>query len=299
MNNSSRVADYLACPQANAEPRPECSRPLLAGAHHCCISREAPLVNMMNISTHPDARGISPRVLVIDKDLVVRHGVVSILRASKRVRVVGDAIDIGPAMGLVRRTTPDVAIVGLTAPAYEYLVSLPKLSQMCKILLLANRDQQQEINQAMRGGALSCLLHREFSASELYTAVAATARGRAHLSAGAVSAITDTMRATVPSWEGSNCGARQRALSHREIEVMGHIACGRSNREIAAILFLSEKTVKNHVNRIYGKLRVHTRAAAVALWLGADVKPSTRSGPSSPTEAGPDANAPGDEWETA
>ncbi|MFI7097208.1 helix-turn-helix domain-containing protein [Streptomyces lydicus] len=62
------------------------------------------------------------------------------------------------------------------------------------------------------------------------------------------------------------------SLSRREIEIMGHIACGRSNREIAATLFLSEKTVKNHVNRIYGKLRVRTRAAAVALWLGADVE---------------------------
>ncbi|MFD9099294.1 LuxR C-terminal-related transcriptional regulator [Streptomyces collinus] len=231
---------------------------------------------MMNISAHTDERGKPPRVLVIDKDLVVRHGIVSILRAGKGVNVVGEAVDIGPAISLIRRTTPDVAILGLVAPAYDYLVALPKLSQVCKILLLANRDQQQDISHAMRAGALSCLLHREFSAAELYTAVTTTAQGRAHLSAGAVTAITDSLAMGAPGWDKSSAGARRRALSHREAEVMSHIARGSSNREIASTLFLSEKTVKNHVNRIYGKLRVHTRAAAVALWLGADVRPSAR-----------------------
>jgi DNA-binding NarL/FixJ family response regulator len=70
------------------------------------------------------------------------------------------------------------------------------------------------------------------------------------------------------SADGSPEDARGRALSAREAEIMSLIAAGRTNGEIAAQLFLAEKTVKNHVNRIYSKLGVASRDAAISRWLG-------------------------------
>ncbi|MGW1840076.1 response regulator transcription factor [Streptomyces sp. BBFR2] len=232
------------------------------------------MMNMTHTAPSPDGRARPVRVVVIDRDLVTRHGLVGLLRASSRFAVVGESQDFGQALELVRHSAPDVALLGLSGG--ESLDTLPGLSVLCEVVLLAHRERPQEIQQAVRGGAAGCLMHREFSVTDLYTAVASAARGRASRTGAASGAFSGKLRMTAPRCDGIGPGARTGSLSRRESEIMGHISRGRSNREIADALFLSEKTVKNHVNRIYGKLRVRTRAAAVALWLGADVEASDR-----------------------
>ncbi|PBC69600.1 LuxR family two component transcriptional regulator [Streptomyces sp. TLI_235] len=221
--------------------------------------------------TSADRKEGQIRVLVVDDDLVIRRGLVSLLHGDGRALVVGEAGDRGHALELARLYSPDVALLDLGLPLFEGLHVLAELSRICKVLVLAGRDVAFDVDQALRVGATGYLVHRQFSAAELMTAVMATAQGRAHLSPGAVTALAEKLRSTRAVRPGPPRSGRVGELSRRELEIMDHIARGRSNPEIAKTLFLSEKTVKNHVNRIYAKLQVRSRAAAVALWLGAEV----------------------------
>ncbi|MFF3515823.1 response regulator [Streptomyces sp. NPDC002573] len=216
--------------------------------------------------------GAPVRVLVVDDDLVVRKGLASLLTTDDgRIVVVGEARDGSHALDLAHEHTPDVALLDLNMPLYDGLYALPELSKICKVLMLTNNDAPLVVDQALRAGARGYLVHRQFNAAELVASVLATATGRAHLSPSAINALADNLRSMRSTCVGVSGGDRGKELSRRELEIMEHIARGMSNPEIARILFLSEKTVKNHVNRIYAKLQVRTRAAAVALWLGADV----------------------------
>jgi DNA-binding NarL/FixJ family response regulator len=218
-----------------------------------------------------DRKETRVRVLVVDDDLVIRKGLISLLHADGRAHVVGEAADRVRALELTQLRSPDVVLLNLGVPLLEGLHVLAELSRSCKVLVLATGEVAFDVDQALRVGATGYLVHRQFSAAELVTAVVATAQGRAHLSPGAVLALAEKLRAARSPRVGSPHSSRTGTLSRREFEIMDHIARGRSNPEIAKTLFLSEKTVKNHVNRIYAKLQVRSRAAAVALWLGADV----------------------------
>lgn len=218
-----------------------------------------------------DGDGALIRVLVADDDLVVRKGLASLLHAGGQV-VVGEAGDGRSAIELALRKSPDVALLNLDLRLNDGLHTLPRLSVLCPVLVLVNGKQRVEVDRVLRAGATGYMVHGQFTARELHTAVAATARGQSHLSPAAIDSLADILRSTPPPHrQAQNTRERLSNLSRRETEIMGHIALGRSNPDIARILFLSEKTVKNHVNRIYSKMKVRSRAAAVALWLGAEL----------------------------
>ncbi|MFJ1560912.1 LuxR C-terminal-related transcriptional regulator [Streptomyces mirabilis] len=216
-----------------------------------------------------ERKGALIRALVVDDDLVVRKGLISLLHASGRIVVVGEAADGGRALHLAQQQSPDVTLLDLGMPLLESLQTLPALSKLCKVLVMADGGEVADVDQAVSAGATGYLVHCQFSAVELITAVLATAKGRGHLSPGAITALAENLRTMRSGRVGLPVGGRPHDLSRRELQIMEHIARGRTNPEIARILFLSEKTVKNHVNHIYAKLQVHSRAAAVALWLGA------------------------------
>ncbi|MFE3111102.1 response regulator transcription factor [Kitasatospora indigofera] len=209
------------------------------------------------------------RVLVVEDDLVIRHGLISLLRNDGRTLVVGEAQNWRHAVALAQLRSPSVVVLNLGVSLLDGMQALAELSQLCRVLALADDSTAFDVDQALRVGATGYLVHRQFSAVELVTAVMATAQGKPHLSPGAVVALAQRLQAAPSTRSGLPRGGRVGSLSRRELEVMDHIARGRSNSDIAQTLFLSEKTVKNHVNRIYTKLQVHSRAAAVSLWLGA------------------------------
>jgi DNA-binding NarL/FixJ family response regulator len=220
-----------------------------------------------------DSKDGQIRALVVDDDLVIRRGLVSLLDGDGRTLEVREAGGRSQALELAQMWVPDVVLLNLGTPRQESMHALAELSRLYKVLVLASGDVTFDVDQALRIGATGYLVHRQFSASELTAAVLATAQGRAHLSPGAVTALAENLRAVRSLRLGSSRHGRVDGLSRRELEIMEHISRGQSNPEIAKTLFLSEKTVKNHVNRIYAKLQVRSRAAAVALWLGAPVDP--------------------------
>lgn len=231
-----------------------------------------------------------PRVLVVDDNAVVRLGVATLLEASEHVEVVATAGNGADAVAEAARTRPDVVLLDVRMPVQDGLTAAAELSRHARVLMLTYADDEATIDAALRAGASGYLVHGQFTPDELVQAIIATHAGKIVLSPGVTATLIRRLRGTpVPS-------APVEDLSLREREVMQCIAKGFANKEIAGKLVVSEKTVKNHVNRIYAKLGVTSRAAAIARWLGtADDRPESRmaqrgagmSGPIGPTELGP------------
>ncbi|TDD69420.1 response regulator [Actinomadura rubrisoli] len=244
----------------------------------------------MNVpnSTPNSTPGPAPRVLVVDDNVVVRSGLVSLLEAHG-IEVVAEAGDGHHAVELAERLRPDVVLLDVRMPLMDGVAAAELISTTTRVLMLTYTDDPDVIRAALSKGATGYLVHGAFTADELIAAVYNTVRGAHPLSPAAVSALVGAVRgetSAVPSLEEEPDGAppvpfpppgsarRDRfGLSAREAEVMRLIVQGASNREIAQRLFLAEKTVKNHVNRIYAKLGATSRAAAIARWIGTAEEP--------------------------
>ncbi|RFU37300.1 DNA-binding response regulator [Actinomadura logoneensis] len=218
----------------------------------------------------------SPRVLVVDDNVVVRSGLVSLLEAAG-IEVVGQAGDGRTAVELAARLRPDLVFLDVQMPLVGGVEVVGTLSRDARVVMLTYTDDAETVRAAIGNGAAGYLVHGRFSPEELADAVRRAMDGANPLSDVAVSALVGAVRdrdrepaataAPPPPPAEPDPNARF-GLSAREVDVMRLIVRGRSNGEIASELFLSEKTVKNHVNRIYAKLGVPSRAAAIALWMG-------------------------------
>lgn len=215
-------------------------------------------------------------VAIIDDNDVIRSGLRSLLGTCGDVEVVGEAGDGDAAVTLIRELQPDVTLLDVRMPRRDGVSVAAEISGLTRVLMLTYSDAPDIVQAALGAGANGYLVHGSFRSDELVSAVLATAAGSSVLSQPALDAVRSGLAAAaVPA-----APARPEAgLSPREVEVMEHIATGLSNAEISRRCFLSEKTVKNHVNHIFAKLAVRSRAEAVATWLGtADPGPLPRRG---------------------
>ena len=215
------------------------------------------------------------RVVVADDNPVVRLGLTSLLESTGEVLVVAEAPDGRAAVEAVLRERPDVALLDIRMPRLDGIAATYALDGACPVLVLTHSEEPQIVRAALEAGARGYLVHGSFTADELLRAVRGTAAGASHLSPVAATAMVDAVRgllrvapADAPQPVTPREDTASYGLSEREVEVMEQICRGLTNGEIAGRLFLSEKTVKNHVNRIFAKLHAGSRAAAIATWLG-------------------------------
>jgi DNA-binding NarL/FixJ family response regulator len=201
------------------------------------------------------------RVAIADDNAVVRMGIRSLLGTADDVRVVGEAGDGLAAVALAKAKKPDVMLLDVRMPRQDGVVSAREVTEHTRVLMLTYSDSAEVISAAVQAGALGYLVHGNFSEDELLSAVRMAARGFGTFSAQAVAALWRPV-ATAAS------RAAQFGLSEREADVMELVARGAANTAIARELYISEKTVKNHINHIFAKLGVTSRGHAVALWLG-------------------------------
>ncbi|MEO5876362.1 MAG: response regulator transcription factor [Streptosporangiaceae bacterium] len=219
----------------------------------------------------------TPRVVVVDDNLVVRSGLMSLLEASG-MQVVGEAGDGLTALKLAEVLQPDLVFLDVQMPLMGGVEAVAILSRSTRVIMLTYTDDPAVIRQAIGNGASGYLVHGAFTAAQLTQAVTDALQGANPLSPAAVSALVGIVRAGASQQEDPPPAPREPertdsgrfGLSPREEEVTRLIVQGQSNGEIAGRLFLAEKTVKNHVNRIYAKLGVVSRAAAIARWLGTE-----------------------------
>jgi len=205
------------------------------------------------------------RVLVADDNAVIRMGVVSLLETADDIEIVGEASTGQEAIDLAARVHPDVVLLDVRMPVLDGVAAVATVSRRSKVLMLTYSEDADVVSDALRAGATGYLIHGRFEPADLLRAVRATYTGQAVLSPTAATVLVDALR------QGPRTPLPDRVasgLSDRERGVMDLIARGLSNRAIADELYLSEKTVKNHVNRIYAKLGVTSRGEAIASWLG-------------------------------
>jgi DNA-binding NarL/FixJ family response regulator len=133
--------------------------------------------------------------------------------------------------------------------------------------MLSYSEEEHLVTEAIRNGAAGYLVHGRFEPEELEQRIVAVARGEMVLSPSVTPAVFDALRrAPGPANDADEQGLG--SLTSREREVLNLLARGNSNREIAEELVITNKTVKNHLSRVYEKLGVHSRSEAIALWLG-------------------------------
>lgn len=205
------------------------------------------------------------RVLVVDDNAVLRHGVVSVLELADDVEVVGGAGNGKDAIALAKELRPDVVLLDVVMPVMDGIAAAPQLSKITKVMMLTYAEDTERVSGAIRAGASGYLVHGRFTPEELKQAVVDLARGNNVLSPSVVSVVFDAVKDSPSGRDGS---IAPQALTSREQQIMALLAQGRSNGGVAGELFISEKTVKNHINRIYAKLGVTTRAEAIAQFLG-------------------------------
>lgn len=229
------------------------------------------------------------RVVIADDNPVVRAGLTALLDAVPDIQVVAEAADGRAACEAVAAHRPDVVLLDVRMPGTDGLTALPGLVRLAPVLMLTYSQESEIVQEAVRLGAGGYLVHGEFTTDQLVAAVRDITSGRAAFSTSASTALLAHVRAfTLHSQLDASQSQRDVAqssrgpvdrarfgLSQREEEVMELIAGGMSNQQIAATCFISEKTVKNHINRIFGKLPAASRSQAIALWLGTARGPVT------------------------
>ena len=205
------------------------------------------------------------RVLVVDDNAVLRKGVVSLLESSEGIEVVGEAGTGKDAITRANETKPDVVLLDVRMPVMDGITAAEPLSKQAKVMMLTYAEDEERVAGAIRAGASGYLVHGRFTPEELERSVKDLAAGANVLSPSVVSVVVGALKAG-----GGGAGDHEGPLSltERESEVMTLLSRGTSNKAIAEKLFISEKTVKNHINRIYAKLGVGTRAEAIASFLG-------------------------------
>jgi DNA-binding NarL/FixJ family response regulator len=215
----------------------------------------------------PERPGRATTVLVVDDNAVVRRGLLSYLETSDLIDVVGEASDGLLAESMVRSLRPDVVLLDVRMPRRDGIQTAKVIADLTTVVMLTFTDEPEHIRAALAAGASGYLVHGAFDADTLVQTVLGAAQGTGAFSAQALEVIRNAGN------HRDQQTARELAqatfgLSDRQGELMDLIAQGKTNAEIAAMLYLAEKTVKNHVNAIFGKLVVTNRAEAIAVWLG-------------------------------
>lgn len=228
------------------------------------------------------------RVLIADDNSVVRTGLVQILSALPDLELVGSAENGQQAIELAEEVDPDVCLLDVRMPVMNGVEAAKTISQICPVVMLTHSEEHEVISAALRNGARGYVVYNELEIDDLSRALHSVAAGASLMSASAVTAVMADAQPPAPAMVAVGAepdetlaqggvqpqepaevirGQSPFGLSGREAQIMELVADGLPNKEIAGQLFLSEKTVKNHTNRIFSKMGVGSRAEAVSVWF--------------------------------
>lgn len=202
------------------------------------------------------------RVLIADDHPVFRFGLRMVLLAENDLELAGEAENGREAVELARELCPDVALLDLNMPELDGIAATGQIVQASPgtgILILTMLEDETSVMAAMRAGARGYIVKGSGSA-EIARAIRNVAAGEAILGSSIAGTVLSALQPTSPPPDRPFPG-----LTRREYEVLQLLAQGQSNSAIADRLFVSEKTVRNHLSIIFDKLGVSSRAEAIVL----------------------------------
>ena len=215
------------------------------------------------------------RVLIADDQKIVREGLVSLIGLLPGIAVVGAATDGEDAVRLALELEPDVVLMDLNMPRCNGVEATERLRSLrpdVLVVVLTTYSDDAWVFSALQAGARG-FLTKDAGADEIRRAITDVAAGHAQLDPSVQRRLLDALSggdrfaaARAPAAGSSAAGETADAaegLTPREAEVLAHIAAGESNAEIAAALFVSEATVKTHINHIFSKTGLRDRAQLV------------------------------------
>jgi DNA-binding NarL/FixJ family response regulator len=203
-------------------------------------------------------------LVICDDQGMVRAGFRSLLEAEPDLEVVGEAGNGEEALDVVRRVAPDVTLMDIRMPVLDGLAATRRIVEdglPTRVLVLTTFDLDEYVFEALRAGASGFLL-KDAPADELAAAIRVVAAGESLLAPGVTRRVIDAFVQRAPRTLPAQ-DARLASLTPREVEVLGLLARGLSNLDIAERLFVSEGTTKTHVSNLLMKLGLRDRVQAV------------------------------------
>ncbi len=201
------------------------------------------------------------RIMLVDDHEVVRMGLRTLLERRPGFSIVGEAGTVAEALEAARRLTPDVIVMDIRLPDGNGVEATREIRDQLpgtKVIMLTSYADDEAIYGSIMAGASGYLL-KQTRGQNLAEAIERVAKGESLLDPAVTDKVLERMRAMARG-EGDELSA----LSEQERKILGHIAEGKTNKEIAGVVFLSDKTVKNYVSSILSKLNLHRRSEAAA-----------------------------------
>ncbi len=193
------------------------------------------------------------QVFVVDDHLVVRSGLRTMLESTGEFLVIGMAASAEEALRALPAVSADVLLLDLRMPGMDGLLLMEKLRALTeapRVVVLTNYHSEEDVFRAFQAGAMAYLL-KSVSDEELYAAIRAVHAGRRFVPPSIAQQLAERLS--------------RNELSAREQEILSHVARGLTNREIGRILYISDKTVRNHVVSCLQKLDAKDRTEATAI----------------------------------
>jgi two-component system NarL family response regulator len=205
------------------------------------------------------------RVLICDDHAVFRRGLVMVLEDEEGIEVVGEASDGDEAVARAAELAPDIVLMDVRMPGSSGIDATARIAEVvptAKIVMLTVSDEEEDLYDALKAGAAGYLL-KEISIEEVAEGVRSVMGGQSLLSPSMASKLLSEFTNLARKADERPTPVAGPRLTDRELQVLGLVAEGLSNKAVASKLFISENTVKNHVRNILEKLHLHSRMEAV------------------------------------
>jgi two-component system response regulator DegU len=215
---------------------------------------------------------VAIKIVIADDHALLRQGIINVLKLEDDFQVIGEACDGAEAVEKAIALTPDILLLDINMPRMNGLEVIKKINEQekaIKIIVLTMHDDESYVMEVIKSGAVGYLL-KDIEPGMLVAAIRSVYAGESYIYPTLAKRIFNEFSRTQQDKEKEKVcevvrtiSRREEGLTYREYEVLQGVCRGLSNQELAKSLFLSEKTVKNHLTNIFRKISVNDRTQAV------------------------------------